>query len=80
MSTIRVPPATGGEVSDYVLEQVIAAAERSAGGDFTEADGTLLLLTAGPCLRELRNWRHKAGVIRELALPENVVMLRQAQG
>ncbi len=76
MSPFSVPPATGGEISDPVLEQVIAAAERLASGHFTEADGTLFLLTAAPLFRETLNWRRKAGVIREMALPDNVVMLR----
>lgn len=72
-----VPPATGGQIDDRLLDEVIAATGRMMSGDgYNDADGALLTLTAQPLFEELRNWRNKAALIRELSLPDNVVMLR----
>lgn len=75
---VYVPPARGGEVNDDTLREIIEISRRTLieGKPFSEAEGITLQLTNTALLEELLNWREKAGVIRELALPDNVIMLR----
>ena len=75
--TPTVPPATGGEISDEILERAcIPAYEALADGSMTLEQGALIQMTGGPLMRELLQWRRRAALIRDLAQPDNVIMMR----
>jgi hypothetical protein len=75
-----VLPARGAPISDGVLESVIAAARQiEHGPELTDEAAALICLCTRPLLEELLNWRRKAGVIRELVIPDNVVVLPGAR-
>ncbi len=76
MRPLRVPPAQGGEITDRDLSSVIEAADALASGALTDAQASLLMLTAAPLLRELEQWRLRAAVARDALLPGNVIMMR----
>lgn len=84
MSALAVPPtvpyARGGTVTDDILETVIGLADAAAEGtDLTDEGAALILMTAGPALRELLQRRRTAEVIADLVNPDcNVVLLRSA--
>ena len=73
-AALAVAPATGGEVTDHILEQVIDAARKLTRASITDAEGSLLVLTAAPLLEELLQWRRKAALISDLVQPDNVIM------
>lgn len=73
-----VPPAKVA-ISDEVLASAIAAARAFEEGkpeSIGEAEQTLFLLTARAIMEECLQWRRRVGLIRDLAHPDNVVLLR----
>lgn len=77
-----VVPQASAAVSDKVLEQAIAAANHVAAGDIDRLDpdtATLFLMVAGPAMAECLQWRRRVGVIRDLACPENVILMPGAR-
>jgi hypothetical protein len=74
-----VPPAHGGKLTDQVIEAAIAALDRAAEGTLTDADGALVLVTAGPAMKELLQWRRRVELIADLA-QGNVMMFPGARG
>lgn len=73
-----VPPAEV-VISDDVLAQAIHAARSFEEGrpeTLTEAEQTLFLISARAIMEECLQWRRRAGLIRDLAQPDNVILLR----
>lgn len=75
----QVPPASGLEITDPVLEAATEAARRAHAGTMTEAEGALLLMVAAPALEELLQHRHRMALISDIA-SGNVLMFPGARG
>lgn len=70
-------PQALATISDDVLEQAIAAAtafEEGRPDTIDEAAQTLFLMTARAVMQECLDWRRRAGLIRDLA-GRNVIMI-----
>lgn len=77
-----VPPAQlRGKLTNQAIEACAGIADRieaEAVVDLTEADAALVLATFGPMARELRQWRLKGDLIRDL-VGDNVLLFPGAR-
>ena len=77
MLPFPVPPATGGEISDEIIENAcIPAADSLASDTLTTEQAALIQLTAAALFREVLQWRRRADLARNMLLPDNVIMMR----
>ena len=56
-----------------------AAAKVEAGGDLTEAEAALVLMSVGPAAREVLQWRRRAQLARDVLAEDNVLMFPGAR-
>ncbi len=66
-TAVAIPLATGGIITDQVIQATIDATNRARAGELNDADAALLLLVAGPALEELLQRRQAAVLISGLA-------------
>jgi hypothetical protein len=69
-----VPPASGGVITDKVLDQIIEIAASVGNRPISDAEGTLFLVTIPGCLEELQQWRRKAALVADIMAPDNLLM------
>lgn len=74
-----VPPAHGSEITDYMLEKTIEAAQRIEANQHSNADAALFMVIARPAMEELLQWRRRMEVIADLAAG-NVLMFPGGRG
>jgi|GEM_PF-1966386 hypothetical protein len=75
-----IPLATGGPITDDILEKVERASRSAQQNEcLTDADAALILLTIPQIAAELLHRRRAMGVIADMADLENVTFLNSAR-
>ncbi|MFT6668616.1 MAG: hypothetical protein ACJAVZ_000062 [Afipia broomeae] len=79
-TVLTIPLATGGPITDNVLERVCCAGMAAQhNDDLTDADAALILLVLPQLARELLHRRRAMGVIADMTDLDNVTFLDAAR-
>lgn len=70
-----IQPARAGTITDDALNQAITAANAIDNLTATSEQITLFMLTAGPLMRECRQWRKGMSAVQGECCDDNVVPL-----
>jgi 2-phospho-L-lactate transferase/gluconeogenesis factor (CofD/UPF0052 family) len=77
--TSVLPARLQGPLTDQAIEAVATIADKvEAGEDLTSADAALVMVTFGPAMRELAQWRRKGELVRDL-MGDNVMLFPGAR-